>query len=68
MSMPIQINDESYLTTSEACEHLQVTRETLNNYVRSGRLRRYKQGVRRTSYYKQSDLDRLLEFREEKED
>ena len=67
MSMPIQIGDETYLSTPEACERLSVSRETLNNHVKSGRLRRYKQGVRRTSYYKQSEIDKLLEFREESE-
>lgn len=67
MSMPVQIGDEIYLNTTEACERLGVTRETLNNYVKSGRLQRYKQGVRRTSYYKQAELDKLLEFRKETE-
>ncbi len=63
--MPVVIDGETYLNTSEACEHLGVSRETLNNYVNAGRLHRYKRGIGRTAYYKQSDLDRLLEMRRE---
>lgn len=65
MNMTIQIKGETYLSTSEACQHLGISRETLNNYVNSGRIRRYKQGIGRTTYYKLVDLDKLLEMRED---
>ena len=63
--MPIQFEDEMYLNTKEACKHLSVSRETLNNYVNGGRIARHKRGIGRTSYYKQVDLDKLLEIRKE---
>ncbi len=63
--MPVVIDGATYLNTSEACEYLGVSRETLNNYLNAGRLHRYKRGIGRTAYYKQSDLDRLLEMRRE---
>jgi excisionase family DNA binding protein len=63
--MPIEMDREAYLNTSEACQYLGVSRETLNNYVNAGRLHRYKRGIGRTAYYKRSDLDRFLEMRRE---
>jgi len=54
-----------YLNTTEACGYLGISRETLNNYVNAGRLHRYKRGIGRAAYYRQSDLDRLLEMRRE---
>lgn len=65
--MPIQINNETYLNTNEATTYLGVSRPTLDSLVSSGRLTRYKQGIRKTHYYKQSDLARLLELREDTE-
>lgn len=65
LNMPIVMNEETYYNTSEACKHLGVTRETLNNYVKGGRLRRYKSGIGRTSYYKLDDLNKFLELRAE---
>lgn len=65
MNMTIQMNNETYLNTSEACERLGITRETLNNYVNAGRIKRYKQGIKRTSYYKEVDVNKLLELRED---
>lgn len=63
MQMPIEIKGETYYNTSEACRHLGVSREALNNYVNNGRITRYKQGIGRTAYYKLADLDRLLEMK-----
>jgi hypothetical protein len=54
--MPFQKDGETYLDTSEACQHSGVSRETLNNWVKAGRINRYKR-VGRTSYYKESELD-----------
>lgn len=68
MIMPVQINGETYLTTSEAMGKLGVSRPTFDALVKSGRLTRYKQGIRQTHYYKLSDLDRLLEVTEDTSD
>lgn len=65
MIMPTEINKETYLNTSEAMSHLGVSRPTLEALVSDGRLKRYKQGIRKTHYYKLADLDRLLELRED---
>ena len=66
MIMPIEINGETYLNTSEAMGRLGVSRPTFDNLVKEGRLKRYRQGIRQVAYYKQSDLDKLLEMREDK--
>jgi excisionase family DNA binding protein len=65
MIMPIEINGEQFLNTSEAMSYLGVSRTTLDDLVKDGRLKRYKQGIRRVNYFKQLDLDRLLEMRED---
>jgi excisionase family DNA binding protein len=65
MAMPIQIDGEVYLNTSEAMGRLGVSRPTFDNLVKTGRLKRYRQGIRQVAYYKQSDIDRLLEMRED---
>ena len=60
--MPTQFEGETYLTTSEACAHIGVSRETLNKFVHQKRLNRYKRkGI--TSYYKQTELDTVLSMR-----
>jgi predicted DNA-binding transcriptional regulator AlpA len=64
MAMPIEVNGETYLNTAEATGKLGVSRPTFDNLVKTGQLKKYQQGVRRISYYKQSELDRLLEMRE----
>ena len=63
--MPVEFNGATYLSTSEAMSHLSVSRTTLDELVKNGRLKRYKQGIRRANYFKQADLDKLLEFRED---
>lgn len=57
--------NERYLTTKEAYEFLGVTRRTLERYAEQGRVTRYKRGITRNVYYKQSELERLLEYRPE---
>jgi predicted DNA-binding transcriptional regulator AlpA len=68
MIMPIEMNGETYLNTSEAMGRLGVSRPTFDNLVKTGQLKRYRQGIRQTAYYKQSDIDRLLEMRESDDD
>jgi excisionase family DNA binding protein len=65
--MTIQINGDTYLDTKEAMDYLGVSRPTLDALVDDGRLKRYKQGIRRLNYYKQADLNKLLEMREDTE-
>lgn len=61
--MPVQIDGEIYYTTDEACDHLHVSRDTLNRMAGDGRLRKYRQGFARTVYYRQSELDALKAMR-----
>lgn len=68
MIMPIEIGGETYLNTSEAMGRLGVSRPTFDNLVKTEQLKRYRQGIRQTAYYKQSDIDRLLEMRESDDD
>jgi len=63
--MTIKINDETYLDTKEAMKRLSVSRPTLDTLVSDGRLKRYTQGIRKSHYYKEVELDKLLEMREE---
>lgn len=65
INMTIEMNGETFLTTQEACNQLGVSRETLNNYVKKGRISRFKKGIGRTAYYKKIDIDRLSELRED---
>jgi hypothetical protein len=62
------INGETYLTANEAMAKLQVSRPKLDGLVRDGLLKRYRQGIRKVNYYKLSDLDLLLEVREDRAD
>lgn len=64
MIMSIQKDGEKYLNTSEAATYLGVSRTTIDAMIKDGRLVRYIQGVRRANYFKQIDLDRLLELRQ----
>jgi excisionase family DNA binding protein len=64
MLMPTIINGESYLTSLEATERLQVSRQTLENLVKDGTLKKYRQGIRRTIYFKESEVESLLEIKE----
>lgn len=64
MAMPTIINNETYYSTREAMDYLGISRPTLDSLVDSGTLRRFKQGIRRTIYYRKADLDQILEVRE----
>ncbi len=61
--MPIEIDGERYLNSAETAKYLRLSRTTIDDLVNDGRLTRYKQGIRRLSYYKQSELDDLLRMR-----
>lgn len=61
--MPETENGEVYLTVEEATQHIGVSRDTLERYAKAGELIKYRRGVTRRIYYKQSELDRLNQFR-----
>jgi excisionase family DNA binding protein len=58
-TMPIIRDNETYLTTQEACDFLGVSRQTLNRLVKRGKLHQNRMGVTRTVYYRQSELERI---------
>lgn len=60
---PKEVDGEIYLTTQEACDYLGVSRETLHQMTKDGRLYKYRQGFSRTVYYKQEELDNLKRIR-----
>ena len=54
--------DEESLTAKEACEYLGISRSTLERYAAEGLVTKYQLGTKRAVFFKQSDLDRLLEI------
>jgi excisionase family DNA binding protein len=60
---PKEIDGETYYTTQEACDYLGVSRETLNQMAKDGRLSKYRQGFARTIYYRKTELDDLKRIR-----
>ena len=60
---PKEIDGETYYTTQEACDYLGVSRETLNQMTKDGRLGKYRQGFTRTVYYRKTELDELRRIR-----
>lgn len=58
----VEERGEVYLTFEETCQYLGVTRDTLDRYARAGRLTKYRRGLVRRVYFKQSELDRLRRF------
>ena len=63
--MTIEVDGETFMSTNEACRAICVSRETLNRYVNSGLIRRYKKGIARNAYYKLSDVNELVRKRSE---
>jgi len=61
-AMPIIRDNETYLTTQEACNFLEVSRQTINRLVREGRLHQHKQGITRTVYYRQAELEKIRQI------
>ena len=53
---------DAYLTFEETLKYLGVTRDTLDRYAKAGRLTKYRRGLARRVYFKQSELDRLKRF------
>ncbi|TMG11476.1 MAG: helix-turn-helix domain-containing protein [Chloroflexi bacterium] len=59
----IEIQGESYLSATEACEALGVKPATLYAYVSRGVLKSYRQGIKRERLYRRADLLRALHLR-----
>jgi excisionase family DNA binding protein len=51
--------DEEFMTVEEASAYLGVSRRTLERYTTSGRIGRYRRGIR--VYYKRTDVERLAQ-------
>lgn len=58
----VTIEGDDYYSTEEACVVLGVKPATLYSYVSRGRLRSYRQGMRRQRLYKRSEVDALARF------
>ena len=63
-----QSDDTEYLTPQEACDYLDVSRSTLERYADAGRITKYRRGVKRSVFFKRSELDRLLEIHPDERD
>lgn len=59
---PFIQEDEESLTAKEACEYLGISRSTLERYTTEGLITKYQLGTKRTVFFKQSELDQLLEL------
>jgi len=59
----IVLDGENYLDGDDASTLLDDKLSTLYAYVSSGRLRSYKQGIKRQRLYKQAELEALLQLR-----
>lgn len=57
-------NEEEYMTADEACDILGVTRRTLDRYADTGRIRKYRRGIRNV-VFKRSDVENLKQELEE---
>lgn len=62
--MPIQADNEEYLTIPEACKYLGgISSQTLRLRTRDNHVQAYKQGLSKKIYYRKSDLGRIVAFR-----
>ncbi len=57
--MPIDIDGETYYSVNEACEYLDITRDTLYRRINEGRLQKYTPGAKNRTYFRLKDLDAL---------
>jgi excisionase family DNA binding protein len=55
--------DDDFITSQEACKRLNVTPRTLERYVRSGFLKKYRRRIGREVFYKRSEVEDLLRIR-----
>jgi len=57
--MPIEINNETYYSVSEACGYLGITRDTLYRRINAGLLQKYTHGAKNRVYFRLTELDAL---------
>ena len=57
------LDDEEYLTASEACARLGIKPATLYAYVSRGVLPSFREGIRRRRLYRRLDVERLSQVR-----
>jgi excisionase family DNA binding protein len=57
-----QTDGREYLTPQEACDYLGVSHSTLERYAETGRITKYRRGIKREVLFKWAELDRLLEI------
>lgn len=55
----LTLDGADYYSTDEACEVLGIKAATLYSYVSRGRLRSYRQGMRRQRLYQRAEVDAL---------
>jgi excisionase family DNA binding protein len=60
VSAVVVLDGEEYVTVDEAARLLGVKRETLYAYVSRGRLRSYRQGIKRQRLYRRAEVEALL--------
>ena len=51
---------EDYMTIKEAAEYLKVTRQTLRNWDKLGKLKPYRHPMNNYRLYKKTELDKIL--------
>jgi excisionase family DNA binding protein len=57
------LEEKEYMTLKEACQYLGVSRQTINNYVKTGKLTRYERDAPHVTLYKKSELDELRKIK-----
>lgn len=55
----VTVDEVEYYTTTEVCAALAIKPATLYAYVSRGRLRSYRQGIRRQRLYRRDEVDAL---------
>jgi predicted DNA-binding transcriptional regulator AlpA len=60
-----QEEGEIYLSVSEARKVLGISRQALDGYVKRGELTKYKRTLAHRVFFKQSEINELLEMRPE---
>ena len=60
-------DEEIYLSADEVCQRLGISHPTLESYVEQGLLTKYRRTLARRVFFKESEINRLLEIRPEDE-
>jgi excisionase family DNA binding protein len=55
--------DDDFMNSREACKRLNVSSRTLERYVRTGLLKKYRRRIGREVFYKRSEVEDLLRIR-----